>query len=113
MKVNAIQIDTYAQNAVTNSASKDYSVLVNGEKFVVGSTHAQNFGSKDAVFNGVANNAATKKGYAVLINGEKYIVGVGKDAIAKTNNAKQVLFDAFKHLPIMPKKADKSLNVIA
>ena len=122
MKVNSIQIETYSPNAVNNTASKDYSILVNGEKFVVGANHAQKFGSKDAAFNGVTNNAATKKGYAVLINGERYVVGVSKNAVVKTikggrqaltPGVTQRLLDVFKKLPLAHKTTNNSLNIVA
>ena len=113
VKVNSIQIETYSPNAVNNAASKDYSILVNGEKFVVGANHAQKFGSKDAAFNGVTNNAATKKGYAVLINGERYVVGVSKNAVVKTSNVTQRLLDVFKKLPLAHKTTNNSLNIVA
>ena len=35
MKVNAIQIDTYSQKAVGDTASRSYSILVDGEKYIV------------------------------------------------------------------------------
>lgn len=113
MKINAIQLDTYSQNAVSNTASKDYSVLVNGEKYTVGSAnHSQNFGSKDAIFNGNTAGVAAKKGYTVLINGEKYVVGASKTALAKTG-AKDVILDVFRKLHIPVKKESKHLDVVA
>ncbi len=113
MKINAIQLDTYSQNAVSNTAQKDYSVLVNGEKFTVsGTNHSQNFGSKDAIFNGNTAGVAAKKGYTVLINGEKYVVGASKNALIKTG-AKDVILDVFRKLHIPVKATSKNLDVIA
>ena len=115
MKVNTIQIDTYSQKAANNAAAKTYSVLINGEKYVIDAyknTVIQNSTAKDAVFGANSAALASKKGYSVLINGEKYIVGVGKGALAKTSGAKKAVFDIFKKLS-GSNKANNSLNLLA
>lgn len=117
MKVNSIQIDSYSKNTAGNAVSKNYSILVNGEKYIVNSdannSVAQNVALKDTSFSGKTTDLAAKKGYAVLINGEKYIVGASKNVINKTGNAKFVVFEVFKKIIPHSNKADKSLNVIA
>ena len=116
MKINTIQIETYSPNAVNNTASKSYSILVNGEKYTVNTATsnniAQNASLKDTTFSGNTTALAAKKGYAVLINGERYVVGASKNVINKTSNARQAIFDTFKKIAGRTKSSEK-LNVIA
>lgn len=116
MNVNAIQLDKYAQNTANKAVSKGYSILVNGEKYTVGSavqnTPAQNQSIKDTTFAGHNANVA-KKGYTVLINGERYVVGASKNVIKKSSNATHAIFDMFKKIALPKKNPDKALNVFA
>ena len=117
MKVNAIQIDTYSQKAVGDTASRSYSILVDGEKYIVDAvknTQIQNQNSKDiAAFGANTATVAAKKGYTVIINGEKYIVGAGKEVLEKTNNAKNAIFSVFKKITPHRKNTNKPFNVVA
>ena len=117
MKVNAIQIDTYSQKAAGNAVANGYSILVDGEKYIIDaikSTPIQNQNTKDvATFGANTATVTAKKGYTVLINGEKYIVGAGKDVLAKTNSAKNAIFSLFKKITPEHKNTNKSFNVVA
>ena len=117
MNVNTIQLDKYVQNTANKAVNKSYSILVNGEKFVVGNNpqHAQtqNSALKETTFAGNSANIAAKKGYTVLINGEKYIVGASKNVIKKSNNATHAIFAMFKKILPTKNSHNKSINVIA
>lgn len=117
MKVNPIQIDTYTQKAAGNAASKHYSILVDGERYIIDSVKnnaIQNSTNKDiATFCANTATLAAKKGYTVIINGEKYIVGATKESIAKTANAKDAIFSMFKKLTLQQKNTNKNFNAIA
>lgn len=117
MKVNAIQNDVYSQKAAGNTASKTYSILVDGEKYLIDSiknSPVQNQTVKDfATFGANTASVAAKKGYTVIINGEKYIVGASKEVLAKTSNAKDAIFNMFKKITPQYKNSNKSINIIA
>lgn len=116
MNVNAIQFERYVHNTANNAVNKGYSILVNGEKYIVGNAsqhvNSQNPTLKETTFAGNTANMAAKKGYTVLINGEKYVVGAGKNVIKKSSNATHAIFEKIMKMS-SSRNSKKTLNVIA
>lgn len=54
MKVNSIQCETFSGNATKAVAQKGYSILVGGERYIVGASKdviSKNGGAKSVLFN--------------------------------------------------------------